>query len=245
LYVVLVVMSLTACTSVTEKQKARLDYQVQTEMYKTAHCEPETDACLMASITYPRFTKGDSLAVLLANRIIKNSILDALGMGEAEGTTDFGITGALAELDKEFVQLKRDFNTYSTGWSIEIDSRELYRSDTMLVLEVNYMVFTGGAHGNHTTRYFNFHRHTGRLVSLPAFAGNLNDFTSRAEFVFRKTYHLPAEATYEEAGFSFLGNTFTLPANYAFLGDSLRLHYNPYEIAPYAAGDFTITVAVE
>ena len=48
--------------------------------------------------------------------------------------------------------------------------------------------------------------------------------------------------SYQDAGFDFLGENFILPANYAFKGDSILLHYNHYEIAPYAAGQFDVAV---
>ncbi len=80
------------------------------------------------------------------------------------------------------------------------------------------------------------------MIPLAAFVDNLEQFTAKAEIAFKKVNNINENISYSEAGFDFLGNKFILSANYAFLGDSIKLYYNPYEIAPYAAGDFEVTV---
>ena len=84
----------------------------------------------------------------------------------------------------------------------------------------------------------------GNLIPMTSVVNDMQEFSARAETVFREAYNLEEDINYRDAGFDFLGNKFKLPANYAFLGDSIRLHYNPYEIAAYAMGEFEITVAI-
>ena len=229
----------------TQNSNKGLDYTMMKSEFQSANCEPETDACLMITITYPQFDKGDTLPMLLANRIIKNSILDNIGMGDVESTEDLSIELAIEELNKSFEDIKNDFNNYPTGWQANIGAGELYRSDSILVLEIGTMTYMGGAHPNTNLRYFNFNRFTGSYLPITFFVSDLEQFTSRAETEFKQTYNIDEGTSYDDAGFNFLGDKYALSANYAYLGDSIRLHYNHYEISSYAAGDFEITVPLK
>jgi len=233
------------CTPPADNIQQKLGYTMQTVEFRSPDCEPETDACLMLDIVYPRFDKGDSLAMLLANRIMKNSILDNIGMGDVESTEDPGIEEAVEGLNKSFLDLKKDFNDYATGWEAHINTRELYQSDSILVLAVGSMTYFGGAHPNSNIRYFNFNRNTGSYLPITSFVSDLDEFTAKAEAVFKKAYNIEDGISYDDAGFNFLGNRYVLSANYAYLGDSIKLHYNHYEISSYAAGDFEITVSIK
>ena len=229
----------------TQNSNKGLDYTMMKSDYQSADCEPETDACLMITITYPQFDKGDTLPMLLANRIIKNSILDNIGMGDVESVEDPSIELAIEDLNKSFENVKKDFGDYGTGWQVHINSQELYRNDSLLVLTIGTMTYMGGAHPNTNLRYFNFNRFTGSYLPISYFVSDLKQFTSRAEIAFRQTYNIDEGTSYDDAGFNFLGDKYTLSANYVYLGDSIKLHYNHYEISSYAAGDFEITVAIE
>ena len=229
----------------TQNSNKGLDYTMMKSEFQSANCEPETDACLMVTITYPQFDTGDTLAMFLANRIIKNSILDNIGMGDVESADDLGIEEAIEQLSMRFEEVKKEFGDYGTGWQASIGATELYQSDTILVFSIGSMTYFGGAHPNSNIRYFNFDRYTGRYLPISSFVSDLSQFTAKAEVVFKKTYNIEEGTSYDDAGFNFLGDKFTLSANYAYLGDSIRLHYNHYEISSYAAGDFDITVALK
>jgi hypothetical protein len=242
---ILLVIILASCGQLKEKQDDLLNYTMVTTEFNSPGCQPETEACLMLNIAYPNFDSGDSLARFLANRIIKNSILDNIGMGDVESTEDPSIDQAIEDLSENFEELKKEFGDYGTGWEASITVNELFKTDSILVLETGTMTYFGGAHPNHGIRYFNFNRKAGNLIPLSDIVKDLAQFTSKAEKVFNKKYSINEDNTYDKAGYQFLGGKFILSANYAFLGDSIRLHYNPYEIAPYSMGDSEITVILK
>ena len=244
-YLLFSLIFLINCTPSDDDSNQNLGYTLVKTDFKSPDCEPETDACLMLNIAYPRFDKGDSLAILLANRIVKNSILDNIGMGDVESADDLGIEEAIEQLRMRFEEVKKEFGDYGTGWQVNIGAEELFRNDSVLVLTIGTMTYMGGAHPNSNIRYYNFDRNTGRFMPLVTFVDDLEHFTSSAEVEFRKTYNIKDGTSYDDAGFNFLGDNFALSANYAYLGDSIRLHYNHYEISSYAAGDFEITVALK
>ena len=221
-----------------------LGYELKSIEFQTPECEPERDPCFLATITYPEFNSGDSMAVYLANRIIRNSTLDFIGMGDVESTSDPTLEEAVNTLSDSFRRFRTDFPESSVGWEARIKTQEVTKNDSIIVFETSAMTFFGGAHPNKNKRYFNFNRETGSLVPLSEFIADMDTFTARAEKAFRLKY-LRENQTFEDAGFDFMGGVFTLPGNYAFFQDSIKLHYNHYEIASYASGDFHIMVSIQ
>lgn len=240
----LLLIFLASCSEKFMNNDQNLDYGLRAIEFNSPGCQPETEACLMIKINYPNFNSGDSLAMLLANRIIKNSILDNIGMGDVESTEEPSLDQAIEDLSKSFEEIKKEFGVHGTGWQGEISTTELFRSDSILVLESSTMTYFGGAHPNRNTRYFNLNRKAGNMIPLTVIIKDLEKFRRKAEKAFNEKYGINDDNTYDKAGYQFLGGRFSLSANYAFLGDSIRLHYNPYEIAPYSMGDSEITVDI-
>ena len=234
---IIAIMLITGCGVKSEVDL--LDYEIKTVNYQTPNCQPERDACLMVELNYPYFAEGDSLARYLANRIIRNSTLDFMGMGDIEAAVTPELNVAVIELDSTLQRIKREVGT-ATGWQAKLNTKEIYRNDSVLVLSTESMAYFGGAHGQNNTRYFNFDRRSGRLFPLAEFI-DIEKISLSGETFFRNKY-VKDEQSYREAGFNFFGEKFMLPANFAYKGDSIILHYNQYEIAPYAAGHFNVAV---
>ncbi len=222
-----------------------IDMTIKTLRYQTPDCQPERDPCLMIDLDFPVFTGNDSLAVQQAANEITGLYYDVLGQ-QGGGTTadEQGLMQAVATLAKTFDDYRHDFPDDNTGWQVNIKANELYRNDTLLTVAVNSFWFFGGAHGNYEVHYFNINRQTGRLLSPEKLLPDLQALREKAEKIFRQKYLPAGSSNWEEAGFSFTNNTFQLPQNMAFAGDSIILHYNQYEIGPYAAGDFHLSVPI-
>ena len=228
-----------SCSTPQQQDTHRLDYELRNINYQSGNCEPERDACLMVKMEYPHFVSGDSTARSKANMIIRNSTLDFLGMGDVEAKTTPELEVAVVNLDSSFQRLKREFGS-PAGWMAELHTSELYRNDSLIILEVNTASYFGGAHGQYNTRYFNFDRSNGQMMMLADFV-EIASFTVTAEQFFKEKYVKDGES-YAEAGFSFYDGKFKLAANFSFKGDSILLHYNHYEIASYADGQFDVAV---
>lgn len=225
----------------TDNASPALEYEFRSIDYQSPNCEPEHDPCLMVKMAYPFFMIGDSAARAQANMIIRNSTLDFIGMGDVEAKTSPEIEEAVIALDSSFQRLKIEFGS-PAGWMAELHTSEVYRNDSLVVLEVTSANYFGGAHGQYNTRYFNFDRRSGKLVKLEDFV-ELTSFTQTAEKYFSDKFVEEGE-TYVDAGFDFYEGKFRLAANFAFKGDSILLHYNHYEIASYAAGQFDVAVPI-
>ena len=199
----------------------------------------------MVDLVFPVFTGDDSLAVQQAASEIYDLYFDVLGQqGNQAAPDENGLMQAVATMAKTFDDYRHDYPDDHTGWQVNIEANELYRNDTLLTVAVNSFWFFGGAHGNYEVHYYNINRQSGSLLSPEGLVSDLQALRKQAEEIFRQKYLPDGTNDWEKAGFSFNGNTFQLPQNMAFAGDSIILHYNQYEIAPYAAGDFHFSVPI-
>ena len=127
---------------------------------------------------------------------------------------------------------------------MELKHSVLWNSPSILTIEEFSYAFTGGAHGNYGTGYYNFNAHTGQLVKLEDIltSGYEAPLTKIAATVFKETYLEEGMTNYSEAGFYFEKDAFTMTDNFALTKDGLKFVYNPYEIAPYAMGQQEILI---
>ena len=101
---------------------------------------------------------------------------------------------------------------------------------------------TGGAHGNANKISLLFDPLTGNKLSLNNVIKDVPGFTALAETDFRENLKIPADKSINSTMFTFTDDKFALPGNIFFMKDSLLLHYNPYEIGPYAIGVTEVTI---
>ena len=222
-----------------------IDMATKTLRYQTPGCQPERDPCLMIDLVFPVFTGDDSLAVEQAANEVYGLYFDILGQqGSQTAPDENGLMQAVATMAKTFDDYRHDFPDDNIGWQVNIETNELYRNDTLLTVAVNSFWFFGGAHGNYEVHYLNINRQSGHLLSPEELVPDLQALREQAEKIFRQKYLPAGTDSWEEAGFAFKGNAYQLPQNLAFAGDSIILHYNQDEIAPYAAGDFHFSVPI-
>lgn len=212
-----------------------LDYRISHTEYNNQDCQQEKEACFVANINYPEFEGLDSLKLIFPKRIVGNSIIDALGMGDSESTELPDIEKALNYVAGSLEKAKDSF-TYGSGWIVDVQTIPVYKNDTILVFALEIMTYFGGVHPNTNRVYYNLNRQTGKRLHYNWFSDQ--GFEEKAEAIFRRINHLNPDDIINDlrVGYSFPNNKFQLPANYGFKGDSVVLYYNRYEIAPYAKG---------
>jgi hypothetical protein len=117
-----------------------------------------------------------------------------------------------------------------------------------LLLQLHEESYTGGAHGNSSTRYFALEPRTGtetppRVMLPPERAAEVLPVVER---LFRRERDVPPKSTLADAGFKFPKGSFTLDdATLAVCGSSLFVHWDAYVIAPYATGPTTLIVPLD
>lgn len=129
---------------------------------------------------------------------------------------------------------------------------EAFLEDTILLenkklvsLKTNAYTFTGGAHGYGFTEYTNF-KPNGEIYKFSELITNVEELNKVAKGYFMQKYNLTNEDISQKDGsFWFENQEFHLPQNVGFCKDSIYFHYNEYEIAPYASGDFSISIPLK
>ncbi len=145
---------------------------------------------------------------------------------------------------REYREFRRQAPAVATAWSFERRVELLWSGRHVASFAVQERSFLGGAHPNSSTTYHVFSTRDGHELQLaelfvPGFEPELRRI---AEEAFRRHHGLTQDDSLEDAGFWFDGG-FDLPVNWAVTELGLVLHYNPYEVAPYALGPTHLVIA--
>ena len=203
---------------------------------KLDDCDPEKGDCTFISLNFPVAENGDDQAERI-NKTIENFLRKTVDYQENEEVLK------PEELAKNFIQNYKEtaseFPEYELPWEATIIGKIAYRSNKIISVKFNADMFTGGAHGYRSTNYLNFDPETGKKITSEDLFKE--DFTTFVEKDFRERQDIPADANINSTGMFFENDEFHLPANIGFTEDEVILHYNAYEIAPYASGNFVLS----
>jgi len=199
-------------------------------------CEPEKGECTFISLTYPIAQNGHGEADKI-NKTIEEYILKTIDYQEEAGAEK---PEDLAEnFIKNYQETAAEFPEYELPWEATINGKIFYRTEDLISMKFNTDMFTGGAHGYRSTRYLNFDPDNGKnLEPEDLFTSEFIDYVEKD---FREKKDIPMDKNINNTGMFFENDQFHLPQNIGISKDKVILHYNAYEIAPYAAGNFILT----
>lgn len=122
-------------------------------------------------------------------------------------------------------------------------SAQVGAGDTVVCYTVAASEYTGGAHPMHAATMRTYSLRTGRVVTPAVFfkADKENELLARMRKKLVKMMNVGSEAELEEIGFFM--NDLSLTDDMLLERDSVCLHYNPYDIAPYVYGDIDIRLS--
>jgi len=211
-----------------------ISYELKSISKESGDCEGETVKCITAVVQYIA-VKGNQP---IAHEAI-NTTIEKITKGNAPTITaslDSFIAGA-----KNFFE---EFPDVPTGYGLEIEQSVLLNTPTVLTIEEFNYAFTGGAHGNYGTTYYNFDATTGKVIQLKDILVDNYAIPLKtiAESIFKKSYLEAGMTNYSEAGFYFENDVFKLTENFAITKEGLKFLYNPYEVAPYALGQQEVII---
>jgi hypothetical protein len=113
-----------------------------------------------------------------------------------------------------------------------------FNDNNILGLQSYLEDYSGGVHPNYSIAYTNINTGNGTLIALSDILvnGYKPELNRVAEEQFKKMYNINEKNTYEDAGFWLEPGKFAVPDNFLITPGGLLFLFNPYEIAPYAAG---------
>lgn len=186
----------------------------------------------------PRFTGGASPTALAAI----NAAIDAVVTKQMDDATPWqhgqarseGVLAAYADQP----------DCASCEWWESVDATVLTNEGGIVVVEVAFHGYTGGAHGMSSVSFLNFDAVTGKRLAWNDVVAKADRAaaTAAAERAFRAARELAADADLAAAGFTFPRGVFALAGEFAVTTDGLRLHYDAYEVAPYSMGETDFVV---
>ncbi|MEX0997015.1 MAG: DUF3298 domain-containing protein [Flavobacteriaceae bacterium] len=203
----------------------------------------KTEKCPTIKVHYVQAIENDDKSVLI-NKKIFESITGKIAPNEG-GTSDFStIDGALDFFIEDYKKLISDFGNNFVSYDVDTFMRVSFQSEEFVSLELNYYLFTGGAHGYSGTQFMNFDAKTGELLHQNVLFNDVEGLTRFSEKEFRERYQVPQDRSINSSGFWFENDQFHLPENIGFTETQLILHYNQYEIASYAEGPIILSIPI-
>lgn len=139
----------------------------------------------------------------------------------------------------------RESDDIGGPWSAEFHLSIAHPYTELYTIHSGGWTYTGGAHGNGYTRYTLFSAATGRVLALEDMFTDIKKLTAITETYFRQQNMDDPNMDLTEYGFEFGDDGFHLNDNFMLGPGGLTFVYNPYEVAPYAAGSLEVTVPFE
>lgn len=220
-----------------------LTYTVKEVTRVLGNCDKE--GCIQVNISYPVFSDpafpaGNAVLRKINAEMeifaLNNFYGDGMVLNSAEALADSFIN----QMKVMFAELGADPLTYSL--SLNRSFEVTFNQGGVLSVVLSEAGYTGGAHGFVGVTAHNYLLSNGYEITgadLFTEEDETNALTY-AEGKFRSEVGISDTADLNESGFWFRRNAFHLPKNFYITPEALMLHYNAYEVAPWAAGEIEI-----
>jgi hypothetical protein len=220
-------------TAPARQAQAQLAYFVAETTHSFAAADPDDPRSYQLFHQRPRFTGGAGPAALAAI----NAEVDAAVTRDLDDTNPWQHGQAMSDGVLDAYADQPD--CASCEWWESVDATVLTNEGGVVVVQVAFHAYTGGAHNMAKVAFLNFDAATGKRLGLGAVIAkaDLAEATRAAERAFRAARDLAPDADLNAAGFTFPGGAFALASEFAITTAGLRLHYDAYDIAPYALGE--------
>jgi len=151
-------------------------------------------------------------------------------------------------INKDFQKEMAEFEHGPEAWYYIARFDKAYETDQYVTYQYYLETYTGGVHGSHCAEGQTFRKLDGRRMDWNVFRNDrVDSLRSMIKTALQEQYWAaidndnPDEFLFEEAR-----NYFPLPESLpVFLEDGVEFTYQPYEIAPYAAGEPTCVISYE
>lgn len=222
----LAVFSCSEPKSVQVEKKSELTFSTQEFVKNT--CVGES--CASVSFTWP-IGKGSDVADKI-NEAINQQLLVYFYSDSVAPTLEANAQLYLNSYE-DFVN---EFPDAPGGWSVEVNAKVSYESDSLLSIFFSEFNFSGGAHPNSSQYFMNFDKITGEYLSSGRVVLDSAKLLEIAEIAFRKQHEVPEGKSLEDQGFFLPETGFFLPGAMGYKDGNFKLIYIPYEIGPYVFG---------
>lgn len=154
-------------------------------------------------------------------------------------------------LSKEYIQVNsKEFRSAEEAdifndWESYLYANVKYNDNNILCLEIGGYYYMGGAHGNSYAEFITFDKQNNKFVTLKDIL-NLGTEKQVAEKLLKALLNQVEVETLDDLQNEGFSTEYIKPTeNFYLTPKAIVFHYNPYEIAPYAAGAPEISLAFD
>ncbi len=229
--------------SCREKQTANVPLQnqpsvmVKEVLVSSQNCIPDSSKCSYVRIKYPEFSKMSKSEL---NHVIVEKVKVVASDYFNENTPEVTLEQIAESFIKDFEEFKADNQDYEFGWYLELLAEVIHESEQVVSLRIYNESFTGGAHANSSTVYSVIDLKSMKELSLTEIISDTVKFKELLESEFRKVKGLGENQSFADIGYFIDDEDFILNSNIGLSDESVIVHFNPYEIAPYSEGATTL-----
>lgn len=231
----IVALAAAACTQLKETPVvdfAMKDFKVES----TPNCKVDS-ACAVFNIQYPEFVGIDSS--------VSRSIQSQLVVLLVDSTSAMETFGDMGEnFIADYRQFQKDMPGYDLGWYYRGWVKVLISSDTLISVQADTEVFTGGAHSVYSTYFLNVKPATGAAYLLDAMLRP--GYEDELNLLGAEELRNQIEDEVDSLGVpSFTLEGFELNNNYGFRKEGIVFIFNTYETGSYSDGPLEILIPYE
>jgi hypothetical protein len=219
-------------------QKNNVKFYYDSINIKKCIVKQQDSFCIEIFFKYPIFTSQTKDYTFWNEKVKKIFLPDSFQNKNIQDYADYLVKDYFNfinenEEDKEMLSFEQNYE-YEKVVSVK------NFLDNFLTFELIDYWYTGGAHPNFYSKYFNY-------ISKKEIKFNdlfSDTFALKKKLIksLRKLFELNDKQTLEEQGFFIDKNNLPLNDNYYFENDTMYVVYNPYEIASYVVGEITLKV---
>lgn len=217
------------------------------EYAEAGRCDTLTNRGVTIKANYVLLQDGTEAAEAinadLRNRIMSSltSWLDSTAVAaNPQARSDLQAAARLFAAD--YRELTKELGPIGGCWELTVKSDTVYTSPRTITVRLDSYAYTGGAHPNSYTAFYNFDRQTGRNLSIRDLVSDTTALLPLVEKAFRQKQDIRPEQDLEAEGYFLEDGRFFLPENVGISRDGLVFYYNPYEIGAYALGPIDVLV---
>ena len=199
------------------------DTHINYKSLKDKYCQKNSkgeEFCSESSLTYPIIKSKNQRLNDGIRKIVKREIQEFKKNSAKE----------------EVISTLKEMPDMSLSYDYSTDIRLYSLTKTTFTIAISSYSYTGGAHGNSSTKFYNYN--TSNLKELSLDDIFVSGYKRRLKVIAEKSYrdgknYMPNE---DLKKFGWFNNQFELTENYAITSKTLDFLYNAYEIKPYSAG---------
>lgn len=207
-------------------------------------CAQDSMRCIRVAVTLPVLSAEAEAAERINDSLVASVARGLTVLSDRAVTNREKLSEVADSLIVEYRQFLEEHEAYDIPWEVQTEGEVLFQNGRIVSFEVSNYSYTGGAHPNTYIRLLSFDTDEGAPLNWGGIIRDSTRLLDLAEDFFRRERDIGPEVDLRSRGF-FQDQPFQLPENYAPVERGVYFFYNPYEVAPYAAGPTEFIIPYE